>query len=114
MNNWQTVCDVKDIAPNVGVCALINGQQIAIFNYQRSGALFAISNYDPIGKAQVLSRGIVGCLDGVPVVASPLYKQHFDLKTGQCIEEAQYSVKTHPIRLLDGVVQVQVSEAIAA
>ncbi|CAM3116199.1 nitrite reductase small subunit NirD [Vibrio rarus] len=114
MDNWQTVCDVKDIAPNVGVCALINGQQIAIFNYQRAGALYAISNYDPIGKAQVLSRGIVGCYEGVPVVASPLYKQHFNLISGLCVEEPQYSVKTHPVRLLDGVVQVQVAEAIAA
>ncbi|WP_261817531.1 nitrite reductase small subunit NirD [Vibrio gallicus] len=114
MNHWQTICDVTDIAPNVGVCALINGRQVAIFNYQRAGALYAISNYDPIGKAQVLSRGIVGCIDGEPCVASPLYKQHFSLKTGLCIEEPEISVKTYPVRLIDGAVQIQVTEAVAA
>ncbi|OCH77799.1 nitrite reductase small subunit NirD [Vibrio breoganii] len=114
MNQWQTICDVTDIAPNVGVCALINGRQVAIFNYQRAGALYAISNYDPIGKAQVLSRGIVGCMDGEPCVASPLYKQHFSLKTGQCIEDPEISVKAYPVRLLNGSVQIQVSEAVAA
>ncbi|GAD90226.1 nitrite reductase small subunit [Vibrio halioticoli NBRC 102217] len=114
MNNWQTICDIQDIAPNIGVCALVNGRQIAVFNYQRTNTLYAISNYDPIGKAQVLSRGIIGCFDGEPCVASPLYKQHFNLQTGQCIEKPECTIKTYPVRLIDGAIQIQVSEAVAA
>ncbi|GAD80186.1 nitrite reductase small subunit NirD [Vibrio ezurae] len=114
MNHWQTICDVKDIAPNVGVCALVNGRQIAVFNYQRTDTFYAISNYDPIGKAQVLSRGIIGCFEGEPCVASPLYKQHFSLKTGQCIEKPECIIKTYPVRVVEGAIQIQVSEAVAA
>jgi nitrite reductase (NADH) small subunit len=61
--------------------------------------VFAISNWDPIGKANVLSRGIVGDLKGKFVVASPLYKQHFDLTSGDCLEDESVSVKTYPISL---------------
>ena len=63
--------------------------------------MFAISNWDPVGKANVLSRGIVGDLDGKIVVASPLYKQHFDLSSGECMEDNEASVKIYPVSLED-------------
>jgi nitrite reductase (NADH) small subunit len=84
--NFTYVCDISDLDLDVGAAALINGQQIALFKVA-DNRVFAISNWDPIGKANVLSRGIVGDLDGEFVVASPLYKQHFSLHTGKCLEE---------------------------
>ncbi|MBC7185107.1 MAG: nitrite reductase (NAD(P)H) small subunit, partial [Marinobacter sp.] len=45
--------------------------------------------------------GITGDLKGEPVVASPLYKQHFSLRTGICLEEDSVRAKTYPV-LLDG------------
>ncbi|TPE52797.1 nitrite reductase small subunit NirD [Maribrevibacterium harenarium] len=84
--NFTYVCDISDLDLDVGAAALINGQQIALFKVANN-RVFAISNWDPIGKANVLSRGIVGDLDGDFVVASPLYKQHFSLSTGKCLEE---------------------------
>lgn len=113
MENWQTICPLEDLAPNVGVCALIEEQQVAIFRCTRSDSLFAVSNYDPIGQANVLSRGIIGSIDGQPYVASPLYKQHFHLQTGACLEEPEQQIKTYPIRAKDGLVQVQLN-ALAA
>ena len=75
----QVICSKNDLVENSGVCALVNGEQVAIFYLPKSDQqVFAISNWDPIGKANVLSRGIVGDLEGKFVVASPLYKQHFD------------------------------------
>lgn len=98
----QVVCSRNDLVENSGVCALVNGEQIAIFYLPKSDQqVFAISNWDPIGKANVLSRGIVGDLEGKFVVASPLYKQHFDLTTGECLEDETASVKTYPISLED-------------
>ena len=84
--NFTYVCDISDLDLDVGAAALINGQQIALFKVANN-RVFAIANWDPIGKANVLSRGIVGDLDGDFVVASPLYKQHFSLSTGKCLEE---------------------------
>ena len=96
----QVVCQKNDLIKNSGVCALINGEQVAIFYLPKSEQkIFAISNWDPIGKANVLSRGIVGDLDGRFMVASPLYKQHFDLITGECLEDALATVKTYTLKL---------------
>ena len=47
----------------------------------------------------MLSRGIVGDVGGRLVVASPLYKQHFDLASGRCLEEDNVSVEVYEVRL---------------
>ena len=73
--------------PNTGVCALVDGEQVAVFQRGRRRS-YAIGNRDPFSGANVLSRGIVGDLKGELVVASPVYKQHFSLRTGRCIEDA--------------------------
>lgn len=99
MSNWLDICSVDDLQPNSGVCALVNGEQIAIFYMPEEAVVYAIGNFDPIGKAYVLSRGMIGDIGGVPVVASPLYKQHYDLQTGQCIEDETVKVNAYPIRI---------------
>lgn len=106
LNQWQTICYQDDLTPNAGVCALLNGEQIAVFYCRLTQQVFAISNYDPIGQAYVLSRGIIGSIGPVPVVASPLYKQHFNLHTGECLEDPSYTLKIYPIRLAAGEVQL--------
>jgi NAD(P)H-dependent nitrite reductase small subunit len=61
--------------------------------------VFAVSNFDPIGKANVLSRGMIGDLGGEPMLASPLYKQHYSLRTGICFEYADVKIATYPVRI---------------
>src|SRR4051812_2182075 len=68
------VCRLEDIVPNCGVCALVDGEQVAIFRLD-DDRVFAIGNGDPFSGANVLSRGLVGDLKGELVVASPIYKQ---------------------------------------
>ena len=68
--------------------------------------LHALANRDPIGKANVLSRGIVGDINGELVVASPLYKQHFSLATGTCLEDKRVQLKTYRVRLDGGNVMI--------
>lgn len=109
MTTWTNVCALNVLVPDTGVCALVNGKQVAVFRYGDSDTLYAISNYDPFGKANVLSRGIIGSIGERPVVASPLYKQHFDLSTGECLEDASVSVENFPVRIDNGVVQVAAS-----
>jgi len=101
-NQWQPLCTTADLVENAGVPALCNGEQIALFYLPgESPALYATGNWDPIGRANVLSRGIVGDVGGEPVVASPLYKQHFSLRTGQCLEEEGVSVPVYEV-VIDG------------
>ena len=87
------VCRLEDILPNGGVCALVEGEQVAIFRVD--DCVFALGNRDPFSGVNVLSRGIVGDLKGELVVASPLYKQHFSLATGRCIEDETVSIAVY-------------------
>ena len=84
--DWQMICAREDLVPGSGVCALVEGEQVALFYLPgEEQEVYALSNRDPIGDANVLSRGVIGDISGRLVVASPLYKQHFDLVTGQCL-----------------------------
>ena len=105
---WTAVCAVEEILPNTGVCALLQGQQVAVFrlNDGAEPRVFAIGNYDPNSEASVLSRGLVGNLGERLVVASPIYKHHFDLQTGECLEAPEHSVPTWPARIEGGKVWV--------
>ena len=99
---WDAVCTVDDLVPESGIAVWTEDGPVAVFYLpHRLPALFAISHTDPFSGANVLARGITGDLKGEPVVASPLYKQHFSLVTGQCLEDETVSVKTYPV-LLDG------------
>ena len=98
MQGWTEVCELDDIVPNTGVCALVDDEQVAVFRVGQH-EVYAIDNYDPNADAFVLSRGLVGNLGDRLVVASPIYKQHFDLRTGQCLETPQRSVRAWQIKL---------------
>ena len=87
------VCRLDDIVPDSGVCALVDGEQLAVFRIGEK--VYAVGNRDPFSGANVLSRGIVGDLNGELVVASPVYKQHFSLLTGRCVEDESVSVPVY-------------------
>jgi len=103
-SSWTSICGLDDIVPETGVCALVHGQQVAVFRI--GGELYAIDNLDPCSGAAVLSRGLIGNLGERVVVASPIYKQHFDLRTGECLESPQQAVRTWPVRRQGDQVQV--------
>jgi len=94
------LCKKSDLIPNSGICAKAQGIQIAVFYLpQETPQVYAIGNWDPIGKANVLSRGIIGDIDQRIVVASPLYKQHFDLLTGECIEDSEITLPVFTVEI---------------
>jgi NAD(P)H-dependent nitrite reductase small subunit len=102
---WVRVAAWEDIYPDSGACALVSGKQVAVFRV--GDAVHAIGNLDPFSGVNVLSRGIVGDLDGELVVASPLFKQHFSLLTGRCLEEPERGVPVYPARVSDGYIWLQ-------
>lgn len=102
------ICKIQDIIPETGVCALVNDKQIAIFR-THDNQLFAIDNHDPFSDANVLSRGLVGSTkdaDGnaIRYVASPIYKQRFNLSTGQCLDDDSVQLNAYRVTLSDNSV----------
>lgn len=106
--NWENICKIADINRNTGVCALHDGEQIAIFRVGNDDQLFALQNFEPFGQANVLSRGLIGDVEGQLVVASPLYKQQYSLESGRCLEDEQVILKTFMVRQYQGHVQLRV------
>ncbi len=106
-NDVLVLCELDDLIVNAGVGLRYNGEQYALFYLpDTQQKVFAVGNFDPFSKANVISRGIVGSLNDKLVVASPLYKQHFDLLTGECVEEPGVSLPTLPVSLVDGQVVI--------
>jgi nitrite reductase (NADH) small subunit len=108
VTTWSEVCAFDDLVPDRGVCALVGPHQVALFRTSPDDALYALSNYDPFSAAWVLSRGIVGSKGDTPKVASPIFKQAFDLTTGQCLDDPSVEVMAFPVRVIDGRVLVGV------
>src|SRR3954453_15824403 len=106
---WVDVCSVDDLAPGRGVCALVSGRQVALFRTSPGDELYGLSNYDPFSGAYVLSRGIVGSKGDSPKVASPIYKQTFDLRSGQCLDDPDVTIQTYPVREFDGRIAVGIT-----
>lgn len=101
---WQKVCTKADLVALSGVAAWLETAegpaQVAIFYLPGKGLgdeLFALDHFDPFSNANVIARGIVGDLKGSAVVASPIYKQHFRLEDGQCLEDENVKLRTWKI-----------------
>ena len=103
---WVDVCALEDLVPDRGVCALVDGEQVAVFRVSPLDELYAVANLDPFSRANVMSRGIVGSRGDVPKVASPMYKQNFDLRTGVCLDDPTKSLRVFPVRERFGRVEV--------
>ena len=110
---WRTICALDEIWPDSGVAALLGGEQVAVFRIGETEEVYAVGNHDPFSDANVLARGITGDIAGEPVVAAPVYKQHFRLRDGVCVEDTAVSVPIYPVRVYNGAVQVGVTIAAA-
>lgn len=105
-SDWTSVCRIDEIVPATGVCALVAGAQVAVFRLA-DDTLYAIGNVDPESGAAVLARGLLGSLGERVVVASPIHKQHYDLRTGECLEEPTLRVPAWQARRDGELVQVR-------
>jgi nitrite reductase (NADH) small subunit len=106
-STWIDVCSLDDLTAGRGVAALVGGQQIALF-LLLDGAVAAVDNLDPFSGASVLARGIVGSVGDVVIVASPIYKQRFDLRSGQCLDDEHVRVATFSTRVRGDRVEISV------
>ena len=105
--DWTAACTLSRLQPLRGVAVLLpSGAQVALFRLA-DDSIRAVGNIDPIGRAAVLSRGIVGDRGGFPVVQSPLKKQAFNLLDGRCLDAPGVSIPVYDTRIaIDGTVFV--------
>ncbi len=102
---WTRICELDELPLERGVTALVRGHAVAVFRLG-DGQVYAVGNHDPAGRATVLGRGIVGCRDGVPFVASPSSRRAFDLRSGSCLDDPAVSVPAYAVKVVGGVVHV--------
>ena len=107
ISTWNDVCELNALPIGRGVCALVDGVQVALFRITADD-VFAVSNFDPFSRSFVMSRGLVGSRGDVPKVASPMYKQSFDLRDGTCIDDPSMSLDSYDVRVRDGRIEVRV------
>ena len=105
LTHWRTLCSRQDLVANSGVVAWLDGTQVALFHLP-GDQIYAIENRDPKSGANVIGRGIVGSLKGDLVIASPLYKQHFRLQDGSCLEYPEQRLRVWPARLNGDAVEI--------
>ena len=109
-DGWVEVCELQRLTSDRGVAALVDHHQVAVFRLS-DDTLHAVDNVDPCSGAAVLSRGIVGDAAGAATIASPLYKQRFELATGRCLDAAVPALGVHDIAVIHGVIYVRLRSA---
>ena len=104
---WVDVCAYADLVPERGAAALVGGQQVALFRLA-DGSVHAVGHHDPFSGANVMARGLVGTRGDVDTVASPVYKQVFDVRTGQCLDDGSVRLPSWPVQVAEGRVRVRI------
>ncbi|OUJ71104.1 nitrite reductase small subunit NirD [Hymenobacter crusticola] len=109
--DWVAVCKTTDVPRDGGVCALVQGEQIAIFNFTRRGEWYATQNLCPHKQQMVLSRGMIGSTGDTcePKVACPFHKRTFSLLTGECLNGDECAITTYPVKVEGDQVYVGLS-----
>jgi nitrite reductase (NADH) small subunit len=92
-------CQISDVPENGGACVLIDGEQIAIFNFTSKGEWYATQNLCPHKQQMALSRGLIGSTGTEPKVACPFHKKTFSLKNGACLSGEDFTLKTYPVEV---------------
>ena len=105
---WLPVCAATDVPADGGACALVEGEQVAIFNFARRGEWYATQNLCPHKQQMILARGMIGSTGAAcePKVACPFHKRTFSLLTGECLNGDECSIQTYPIKVENEVVYI--------
>jgi NAD(P)H-dependent nitrite reductase small subunit len=102
---WTEICAIDEILPNSGSGALVDGQDVALFRIR--DAVYALGNRDPASGVHVLAHGVVGDIGGELMVASPIFKQHYSLINGRCLEDPTLRVPVYLCRVDGGRIYVR-------
>lgn len=101
---WIKTAAVADFPQDGGAAVLVEGEQIAIFNFTTEGRWYATQNQCPHKGEMAISRGLTGDSEGHPKVACPFHKKIFSLEDGACLTDESYHLKTYPVKIEEGFV----------
>lgn len=102
MTTWTAVGERAQVDPDNPLAAQVGDTKIGV--YEVAGGLYAIEDVCPHAYA-LLTQGFV---DGAEVEC-PLHNAVFDLTTGKFLRgEPCRDIKSYPIRVIDGRIEVQV------
>ncbi len=110
VKEWIKTAAVEDFPQNGGAAVLLNGEQIAVFNFTNEGRWYATQNRCPHKGEMAISRGLTGDTDGHPKVACPFHKKSFSLEDGKCLTDEGYQLKTYPVKVEDGFVYIGIED----
>ena len=103
---WFKAARVQDFPENGGACVKYKDLQVAVFNFSRRNEWYACQNMCPHKMQMILSRGMIGSLQGEPKVACPFHKKTFSLKTGECLNAEECNITVYPVRIENGYVHI--------
>jgi nitrite reductase (NADH) large subunit len=104
---WTPVIDSTALTIDRSVAVRVDEQSVAVLRTS-TGVLAAVGNTDPFSGADVMSRGLVGNVAGRTTLASPMYKQRFDVETGECLDDPGTSLPVFGVREIDGRIEIRV------
>jgi nitrite reductase (NADH) small subunit len=103
---WKKACKTSDVPEDGGACVLMEGEQVAVFNFTQKNEWYATQNLCPHKMQMILSRGLIGTTNDEPKVACPFHKKTFSLQSGECLSGDDYSIKVYPIKVEEGNVYI--------
>ncbi len=103
---WYAACPTDHVPEGGGACVLLDGRQIALYNFARRNEWYATDNECPHRQQMALSRGMIGSQGDEPKVACPFHKKTFSLRTGNCLNDDGYQIATYPVKVVDGMVYI--------
>jgi nitrite reductase (NADH) small subunit len=101
------VLPLAELPPGRGRCVTAGRRDVALFLVE--GNVFAIDNTCPHLGGPLAEGDLSGC-----VIYCPLHAWSFDVRTGVSPSNARARVETYPVRVVDGTIQVEVPEEVAA
>jgi len=107
---WFKVGKTSDFPENGGACIKHQNKQIAVFNFALTSSWYACQNLCPHKLEMVLSRGMVGDLEGIPKVACPLHKKTFSLEDGSNLNGEDYKIAVYPVKIENEMVYIGFNE----
>ncbi len=104
---WVELGSASSVPKDGGATFLYGRHQIAVFNFAHRNAWYACQNLCPHKQEMVLSRGLLGDIDGIPKVTCPMHKKSFSLEDGKGINEEIYSIQTFKVKVDDDTLLVE-------
>lgn len=106
-SQWVSFGDASTVPDNGGATLKYGRHQIAVFNFARLGKWFACQNLCPHKREMVLSRGLLGDIEGLPKIVCPMHKKSFSLETGEGLSDSSFSISVFPIEVREGRLYIE-------